>query len=176
MLFQLDFTKENPDLDCTVELWGEEFAVPKSSIAFAKELIRGTVEHLAEIDQKIASFAEGWTIARMGNVDRNLMRLATYEIFFRNDIPERVSLNEAIELAKRFGGEESAKFINGILDRLVSSQKDIGEQVPEGSEAPITLETPEVSKVLAVLEALEASAALSVESTTEGSKSELPGS
>lgn len=176
MLFQLDFTKENPDLDRTVELWGEEFAVPKSSIDFAKELIRGTVEHLSEIDQKIAAFSEGWTIVRMGNVDRNLMRLATFEIFFRNDIPERVSLNEAIELAKRFGGEDSAKFVNGILDRLVSSKKDIGKQILERPEAPRAIESPEVSKVLAVLEALEASAALGVESKTEGSESELPGS
>ncbi len=176
MLFQLDFTKENPDLDQTVELWGEEFAVPKSSIVFAQELIKGTVEHLVEIDQKIATFAEGWTIGRMGNVDRNLMRLATYEIFFRDDIPERVSLNEAIELAKRFGGEESAKFINGILDRLVISKKEIGKHLLERSEAPKAIDSPEVSKVLAVLEALEASAVQGVESTTEGTKSELPGS
>ncbi|MHB8124073.1 MAG: transcription antitermination factor NusB [Desulfitobacteriaceae bacterium] len=136
VLFQLDFTKENPELDRTVAIWGEEFAVPKSSIAFAQELIRGTVEHLAEIDQKIAAFSEGWTIDRMANVDRNLMRLAAYEIFYRNDIPERVSLNEAIELAKRFGGDESAKFINGILDRLVSSKKSV-DSVMEGSKSEL---------------------------------------
>ncbi len=113
------------------ELWGEEFAVPKSSIAFAQELIRGTVEHLAELDRKIAAFAEGWAVERMANVDRNIMRLAAYEIFCRDDIPERVSINEAIELAKRFGSEESAKFINGILDRLVSSRQNDDIGTPE---------------------------------------------
>ncbi|MDD2234203.1 MAG: transcription antitermination factor NusB [Desulfitobacteriaceae bacterium] len=125
VLFQLDFTKENLDLNRMAELWGEEFAVPKSSIAFAQQLIRGTVEHLAEINRKIAALAEGWTVERMANVDRNIMRLAAYEIFYRDDIPERVTINEAVELAKQFGSEESGKFINGILDRLVNGkQKD----------------------------------------------------
>jgi len=169
VLFQLDFTKENPDLDRTVELWGQEFAVPKSSIAFAQDLLKGTIEHLEEIDEKITAYSEGWTLVRMANVDRNLLRLAIYEIFYRNDIPERVSLNEAIELAKRFSGEDSAKFINGILDRLVSSKKTIVKQLPEILEVHEALETPEVPKI-------EASALPGVESTTEGSKSELPGS
>jgi NusB antitermination factor len=133
VLFQLDFTKDNPDLDRMAELWGEEFAVPKSSIAFAQELIRGTVEHLAEIDRKIAVLSEGWAVERMANVDRNIMRLAAYEIFYRDDIPERVSINEGIELAKRFGSEESAKFINGILDHLVSSKQNDVLNISEAS-------------------------------------------
>ena len=174
VLFQLDFTKENLDLNQTVELWGEEFAIPKSSIAFAQEILKGTVEHLEEIDQKIAALAEGWTMVRMANVDRNLLRLAAYEIFYRDDIPERVSLNEAIELAKRFGGDDSAKFINGILDRLVISKKNMGKHSPERLEASETFETPEVPKILTVLEAIETSAATSSESTTEDPKSELP--
>jgi N utilization substance protein B len=134
VLFQLDFAKDNSDLDQVAELWGEEFTVPKSSIAFAQELIKGTIENLAEIDRKIAALSEGWAVERMANVDRNIMRLAAYEIFFRDDIPERVSINEAIELAKRFGSEESAKFINGILDHLVSGKQNDDVCISEDSK------------------------------------------
>ena len=121
VLFQRDITKDLLITAEAVQRWAVEFAVPEASIPFAQELVDETIVHQDEIDQKIASFAQDWTISRMANVDRNVMRLATYEILFRSDIPGRVSLNEAIELAKRFGGEESAKFVNGILDRIVDS-------------------------------------------------------
>lgn len=121
VLFQRDLTSEQLDITETVQRWAGEFAIPEASIVFAQELVNGTITHGEEIDKKISSFAQDWTIDRMANVDRNVMRLATYEILFRPDIPGRVSLNEAIELAKRFGGEESAKFVNGILDKIVDS-------------------------------------------------------
>ena len=121
VLFQRDYTKESLITVEAVQRWAAEFVVPEASIPFAQELVDGTIAHQDEIDQTIAAFAQDWTISRMANVDRNVMRLATYEILFRPDIPGRVSLNEAIELAKRFGGEESAKFVNGILDRVVDS-------------------------------------------------------
>jgi len=121
VLFQRDLTKEPLNVAEEVQRWAKEFVVPEPSRDFAQELVNGTIAHQNEIDQTIASFAQDWTISRMANVDRNVMRLATYEILFRSDIPGRVSLNEAIELAKRFGGEESAKFVNGILDRIVDS-------------------------------------------------------
>lgn len=121
VLFQRDLTKESLITAEIVERWAVEFLVPETSRPFAQSLVDGTIAHLDEIDQTIASFAQDWTLSRMANVDRNVMRLATYEILFCPDIPRRVSLNEAIELAKRFGGEESAKFVNGILDRIVSS-------------------------------------------------------
>ena len=121
VLFQRDLTKEPLLTAQEVQRWAEEFEVPEPSRAFAQQLVEGTIEHLPEIDQKIASFTQDWSLTRMANVDRNVMRLATYEVLFCSDIPGRVSLNEAIELAKRFGGEESAKFVNGILDRIVDS-------------------------------------------------------
>ncbi|MGC7873539.1 transcription antitermination factor NusB [Desulfosporosinus sp. SYSU MS00001] len=121
VLFQKDLTKETLKTTAEVERWAEEFKVPEISKTFAQELVDDTIAHLEEIDKTIASFAQGWAIGRMANVDRNVIRLATCEILFRSDIPGRVSLNEAIELAKRFGGEESAKFVNGILDRIVDS-------------------------------------------------------
>lgn len=121
VLFQRDLTKESLITAEIVARWAAEFGVPEASRPFAQELVDGTIDHLDEIDQTIALLAQDWPLSRMANVDRNVMRLATYEILFCTDIPGRVSLNEAIELAKRFGGEESAKFVNGILDRIVAS-------------------------------------------------------
>jgi transcription antitermination protein NusB len=121
VLFQRDLTKEHLMTSTEVQRWSKEFEIPESSKVFAQELVDETIAHMDEIDKTISSFAQDWAIKRMANVDRNVMRLATYEILFRPDIPGRVSLNEAIELAKRFGGEESAKFVNGILDRIVDS-------------------------------------------------------
>ena len=128
VLFQRDLTKEPLNATEAVQRWAAEFEVPEVSRPFAQELVDGTIVHQNEIDQKIASFAQEWTISRMANVDRNVMRLATYEILFRPDIPGRVSLNEAIELAKRFGGEESAKFVNGILDKVVDSVSKVEQK------------------------------------------------
>ncbi len=121
VLFQRDLTKEPLNTISEVQRWAAEFVVPESSRDFAQELVDGTIAHQEDIDRTIASYAQDWTISRMANVDRNVIRLATYEILYRPDIPGRVSLNEAIELAKRFGGEESAKFVNGILDRIVDN-------------------------------------------------------
>ncbi|EGW36681.1 transcription antitermination factor NusB [Desulfosporosinus sp. OT] len=128
VLFQRDLTKEPLIAAEAVQRWATEFSVPEASIPFTQELVDGTIAHQNEIDLKIAAFAQEWTISRMANVDRNVMRLATYEILFRPDIPGRVSLNEAIELAKRFGGEESAKFVNGILDRIVDSVSKVEQK------------------------------------------------
>ena len=128
VLFQRDLTKEPLVTAEIVERWATEFVVPEASKSFAQGLVDGTIAHQEEIDKMIASYAQDWTLSRMANVDRNVMRLATYEILFCPDIPGRVSLNEAIELAKRFGGEESAKFVNGILDRVVASVSKVEQK------------------------------------------------
>lgn len=130
VLFERDLSKETLITAEIVERWATEFVVPEASKTFAQELVDGTIAHQDEIDQTIASIAQDWTLSRMANVDRNVMRLATYEILFCPDIPGRVSLNEAIELAKRFGGEESAKFVNGILDRVVASISKVERKAP----------------------------------------------
>ena len=85
---------------------------------FAEELARGVIVHHSEIDPLISRHAENWEIDRMGTVDRNAMRIAIYEMLYRNDIPPVVSINEAVELAKAFSSIESGKFVNGILDRI----------------------------------------------------------
>lgn len=130
VLFQRDLAKESLITTEIVGRWAAEFEVPEASMAFAQELVDGTIAHQDQIDQTIASLAQDWTLSRMANVDRNVMRLATYEILFCPDIPGRVSLNEAIELAKRFGGEESAKFVNGILDRVVANISKVERKGP----------------------------------------------
>jgi len=85
---------------------------------FANDLLRGTLEKKAEIDAKIASLADNWDFARLAVVDRNILRLALYEMLFRPEIPPVVSINEAIEIAKKFSTAESGKFVNGLLDRV----------------------------------------------------------
>lgn len=85
---------------------------------FANELLRGLMPHLPEIDGLIAATSENYAFNRLAAVDRNLLRLAVYEMLHRDDIPPAVSINEAIEIAKDFGTEESPKFVNGVLDRI----------------------------------------------------------
>ncbi|NCD22969.1 MAG: transcription antitermination factor NusB [Spartobacteria bacterium] len=85
---------------------------------FAEELARGVIEHHKEIDPLISKYAENWEIERMGTVDRNAMRIAVFEMLYRDDIPPVVSINEAVDLAKAFSSSESGKFVNGILDRI----------------------------------------------------------
>ncbi len=85
---------------------------------FAEPLIRGTLAHRDEIDAKIRQYALNWDLHRMAVVDRNVMRLAIYEMLYREDIPPVVSINEAVDIAKKYSTPESGKFVNGILDRI----------------------------------------------------------
>ena len=89
---------------------------------FTEKLVRGTLENLASIDKTIERFAENWEMKRMAYVDRNILRLSTYEILHLEDIPVKVAINEAVELAKRYGETDSSKFVNGILDRIAKTE------------------------------------------------------
>jgi len=91
---------------------------PPSDARYYAEAVRGVWERLEEIDALIGEAAEHWRIGRMTLVDRNILRLGTYELSLGSDIPFAVAINEAVELGKRFGSEESGAFINGILDRI----------------------------------------------------------
>jgi len=95
---------------------------------FAAALSRDISSHLAELDGKISECATNWQIERMATVDRNVLRLATFELLFRPDIPPKVAINEAVDLAKKFGDLESGKFVNGILDKI---NKTKGAAAPE---------------------------------------------
>jgi len=90
---------------------------------YATRLLTGSVEHGEEIDALIASQAENWRLERMPAVDRNILRLAIYELLYEEDVPHLVVLDEAIELAKEFGSEQSGRFINGLLDGLIRTRE-----------------------------------------------------
>ena len=94
--------------------------------SYALEMLQGVVEHQEQIDTWIADAAHNWTIQRMQNVDRNIIRIACYEMAFVEGIPVPVSINEAVELAKVFGGDESPKFVNGILGRIATRMAEEG--------------------------------------------------
>ncbi|HEY3913936.1 MAG TPA: transcription antitermination factor NusB [Verrucomicrobiae bacterium] len=104
--------------------WGQTTPLPPPSAEelatrlFADKLIRGVIEHLPELDQKIKDCAQNWDLRRMAAVDRNVMRLAIYEMLHREDIPPVVSINEAVDIAKKFSTQDSGKFVNGILDKI----------------------------------------------------------
>ncbi|MFA5320983.1 MAG: transcription antitermination factor NusB [Candidatus Omnitrophota bacterium] len=96
----------------------ERGLVPREIRDFSVELARGVSENMESIDSKIAGYALNWEPDRMALIDRNILRLASYELLFRPDIPPKVAINEAIELAKKYSGQEAAKFVNGILDKI----------------------------------------------------------
>ncbi len=104
--------------------WGEKTELPPPSVeetamrVFAEPLIRGTLEHRAAIDEHIIKHAQNWDLHRMAVVDRNVLRLAIYEMLHREDIPPVVSINEAVDIAKKFSTEDSGKFVNGLLDKV----------------------------------------------------------
>ncbi len=89
--------------------------------AHARGLVDGTIEHLEEVDGMISSQADNWRLERMPGVDRNILRLAVYEFLYQIDVPKLVVIDEAIELAKRFGAENSSSFVNGLLDGLLKN-------------------------------------------------------
>lgn len=95
---------------------------PGESAGYARSLINGCVEKREELDAEIARWSENWDIKRMATVDRNVLRIACYELLFVDDIPPKVAMDEAIELAKEFGDADSPSFVNGIVDSIYRSK------------------------------------------------------
>ncbi len=100
------------------QFWEETEGVHAEIKEFANRLVFGVNRELATIDKKIAHYATNWQLKRMATIDRNILRLGVYEFFYAPDIPPKVTINEAVELAKKFGDLESSKFVNGILDKI----------------------------------------------------------
>src|SRR5438105_8912494 len=100
---------------------------------FAEQLVRGVQSERGRIDELIQQSSAHWKLDRMARVDRNILRLAVYEIIRRADVPLRVTLNEAIELGKKFGSEESSAFVNGVLDRIAHA-REMASAVPKQPE------------------------------------------
>jgi transcription antitermination protein NusB len=119
VLFQWDI--HQGQTEWLPEFW-EQNAVNPEARAFADRLINGVMEHAAELDALIGRYAEHWSISRMAFIDRGILRLALYELLHLTEIPPRVTLNEAIDIAKRFGDEQSGAFVNGILDHILKDE------------------------------------------------------
>ena len=116
LLYSFDFVPDGADHDLA-QFWNMRVTdAPVQEHALS--LFRGVHQHLQEIDQRIASVLQNFSLDRLTAVDKNILRVAVYEMFHDTKVPPVVSMNEAIEIAKRFGGEESSRFVNGVLDRL----------------------------------------------------------
>jgi transcription antitermination protein NusB len=117
MLFQYDMAGNEPDMIITTF---EDLQKSKPNTReFAVKIFRGTVDHLAELDDMIQAQAENWRLSRMAVVDRNIIRMSVYEFLHESDTPKLVIIDEAIEIAKKFGTQKSSQFINGILDGIL---------------------------------------------------------
>ena len=116
VLYSLNFV--NIDTQDALDLFWGNFVAPKAAKEFAAFLVQGTCEHKEELDKLIAGCSDNWSLGRMSRVDINILRLAVFEFLYCDDIPPKVTLNEAVDLGKTFGSENSGSFINGILDTL----------------------------------------------------------
>jgi transcription antitermination protein NusB len=116
-LYQFDVNGGESD-EALRLFWKTQDDVNDQVRKFAEELILGCVKNAPAIDEKIKKYTEHWELPRIATVDRNILRLAIYEMLYRDDIPPVVSINEAVDIAKRYSTRESGAFVNGILDRL----------------------------------------------------------
>ena len=116
ILYQMDLAGQ--PFDQIFPLFWEYYPAPQEVREFAEQLVQGTSEHMPEIDQKITQYTENWQLNRMAVVDRNILRFSVYELIFMNEIPPKVTINEAVNIAKKYSQEEAGKFVNGILDKI----------------------------------------------------------
>jgi N utilization substance protein B len=124
LLYQHDLAKVDPEEG--MRLFWEHFPVDMEAREFCTQLVLGTLDRLAVIDELLSEASENWSLNRMSVVDRNILRLATYELVDRPEIPPSVSLNEAIEIAKKYSSPDAAVFINGVLDRVKRTVYPVG--------------------------------------------------
>lgn len=121
IIFQVDLVHSNVDEASSFTFQVEDvlqYSNCNNIIAFSQELVKGVLANLSEIDNLIKSNANHWSLERMANIDRNILRIAVYEIVFIDNIPKSVSINEAVELAKKYSTENSFGFVNGVLGKI----------------------------------------------------------
>ena len=124
ILYQMDITSDNYDI-CLNNFWQalSQEHIDEEVKNFTTELVKGVADNLETIDKKITQYATNWQLRRMAVVDRNILRMSCFELMFREDIPPKVSINEAVELAKKYSGTVAGKFINAISDKI-KQEKD----------------------------------------------------
>jgi len=130
ILFQLDF--DNSDVEEVCKIFWSSHPTSQKVREFTESLVKGTFANRESIDLMVASTIENWTMDRLASVDRAILRFATYELMYMPDMPAKVTINEAVEIAKAFGTEQSGAFVNGVLDKV---REKIGKQtVPTPAE------------------------------------------
>jgi N utilization substance protein B len=140
ILYRIDMTESAPDdailLHYELVTPGEDHEVKASPLVrpFAEHLVRGVHLHQTELDQIIVSASAHWRLDRMSLVDRNILRIALFEMLYCPDVPPKVSINEAIDIGKRFGSEDSGAFINGVLDHILGNLQKVDPPLPEFPE------------------------------------------
>ena len=117
ILYAVDITKEDPE-KCIDIFWESNDGEEREIKVFANALVSGVSKNKELIDKVISYYATNWQLKRMAVIDRNILRFATYELLFMEDIPPKVAINEAIDIAKKYGDKDSGKFVNGILDKI----------------------------------------------------------
>jgi len=120
-LYALDFT--NQDMETALQARLDEDSLPETSEEFAWSLANGIAAQLTYLDDVVVELAPEWPISQISPIDRNVLRIAVYELLFEPDVPPKVAINEAVELAKQFGSESSPRFVNGVLGSVVSQSR-----------------------------------------------------
>ncbi|MFO0738159.1 MAG: transcription antitermination factor NusB [Labilithrix sp.] len=123
MLFQLEASGERASR--VIELFWRSFEADPEGRPYADEIVSGLETRLADVDKLITAASNNWRLERMSRVDRNLLRMSTWELLAKKDVPRAVVIDEAVELAKSYGTEDSSAFVNGVLDRIAN---DLGRQ------------------------------------------------
>ena len=138
VLFQFDVRGEGYPGEVgksTAQLCAEEADTENEVVEFAARLVDGTRQHRDAIDQKLQAVTRNWDLRRMATVDRNVLRMAVYELMFCTDVPPKVAINEAIELGKKFSTANSGGFVNGILDRIRIDLEQARKGTPPTADA-----------------------------------------
>ena len=128
VLFQVDVGGMSAEEAFALAAGSERCAA--ETVEFARQLVAGVLAHRDEIDRTIEEYARGWTLSRMANVDRNVLRLAVFELTHMPDIPASVTLDEAVEMAKKYSTAESGRFVNGILGSLARELEERAREAP----------------------------------------------
>lgn len=148
-LFEVDTARHSPEFALNQRL--EEEPLPEAGAEFSRALLRGTLAHQSALDKIIQRIAPEWPIEQMAPVDRNILRLAAYEILFEEDTPPKVAINEAVELAKIFGSDSSSRFVNGVLGTLLNQRAAILAAL--GADAPARSSSREEATALSAPDA-----------------------
>jgi len=123
ILYAWEITKESVE-ECRRKFWENNKSVEKSVVEFADFIIFGVEANQEKVDMIITRCATNWKLERMATIDRNVLRIASFELLFAPEIPPKVAINEAIEMAKKYGDKDSGKFVNGILDKIKKDEVD----------------------------------------------------